>query len=384
MKVDGISQGSGREEYPVTAPIVYLDHNATAPVRGSVVEAMAEALSRCGNPSSIHRPGRQARRAVEQGRDSLRAALGLSQGATVVFTSGGTEANRLALTATGASRILVSAIEHDSILATAPDAVRVPVSPTGIVDLAALERLLAESGDRQLLSVMGANNETGVIQPIGEIARLARWAGALFHCDAVQCVGRIPFDPRDTDLMTVSAHKLGGPQGVGALVARSETILKPHSAGGQEGGLRPGTENVAGIVGFGVAGAAAIADLDRWTAVAALRDRAEALLQAVDANAVVFGAEASRLPNTLCIAMPGVPAETQVIALDLAGIAVSAGAACSSGKVRASHVLAAMGVEPALAGSAIRISLGLESSVEDIDRLVAAWAALRRRTWKRA
>jgi cysteine desulfurase len=231
---------------------------------------------------------------------------------------------------------------------------------------------------------MGANNETGVIQPIAEIARLARWAGALFHCDAAQCVGRIPLNARDADLLTVSAHKLGGPQGVGALVARSEATLRPDSAGGQEGGLRPGTENVAGIVGFGVAIQEARSELGRWAELADLRDRAAAALQEIDPAATVYGAAAPRLPNTLCIAMPGVPAETQVIALDLAGVAVSAGAACSSGKVRASHVLGAMGVPPAVAGTAIRISLGPQNSVEDIDRLAAAWAALRRRTWERA
>ncbi len=368
----------------MTASIVYLDHNATTPVRSAVVDAMTAVLRRCGNPSSIHRAGRQARLAVEQARDAVRAALDLSRGTTVVFTSGGTEANRLACAATGASRILVSAIEHDSILAAVPNAVRIPVTPAGVVDLDALERLLAEGGEGQLVSVMGANNETGVIQPIAEIARLARWAGALFHCDAAQCVGRIPLDARDADLLTVSAHKLGGPQGVGALVARSEATLRPDSAGGQEGGLRPGTENVAGIVGFGVAIQEARSELGRWAELADLRDRAAAALQEIDPAATVYGAAAPRLPNTLCIAMPGVPAGTQVIALDLAGVAVSAGAACSSGKVRASHVLGAMGVPPAVAGTAIRISLGPQNSVEDIDRLAAAWAALRRRTWERA
>lgn len=364
-------------------PFVYLDHNATTPVRPSVVATMIECLQSCGNPSSVHAAGRQARQRVEQARDRIRDGLGLSRGATLVFTSGGTEANRIALTATGASRLLVSAVEHDSILGMVPEATRIPVDHAGVVDLAALESLLAEAGDKALVSVMAANNETGVLQPVAEIARIARWAGALFHCDAVQAIGRVPFDARDADLLTVSAHKLGGPQGVGALIARSAQLLHPHPAGGQEGGLRPGTENVAGIVGFGVALAEAMGEGAAWARLATLRDRAASALLEIDPAAEIYGAGGARLPNTLAVRMPGVPAETQIIALDLAGIAVSAGAACSSGKVKPSHVLSAMGVPPEEARSTIRVSLGLESNEADIDRLVVAWRALRLRTWER-
>ena len=367
----------------MTAPFVYLDHNATTPVRASVVAAMTEVLGSCGNPSSIHAAGRRARQRVEQARDRIRDGLGLSRGASLVFTSGGTEANRIALSATGASRLFASAVEHDSILGAAPEATRIPVDRHGVVDLEALQRLLAEAGGKALVSVMAANNETGVLQPVAEIARLVRWAGGLFHCDAVQCVGRIPFDARDADLLTISAHKLGGPQGVGALIARSPEILRPYPGGGQEGGLRPGTENVAGIVGFGVALVEALAEVERWAAVASLRDRVAAALLAIDQDCEIYGCGAPRLPNTLAIRMPGVPAETQIIALDLAGIGVSAGAACSSGKVRPSHVLSAMGVSPDAARSTIRISLGPQNTEAEVERLIEAWRALRLRSWGR-
>ncbi len=373
----------GQEEYPVTAPFVYLDHNATTPVRASVVASMAEVLGSCGNPSSIHAAGRRARQRVEQARDRIRDGLGLSRGSALVFTGGGTEANRIALSAAGAGRLLVSAVEHDSILGAAPEATRLPVDRHGVVDLDALQSLLAESGGKVLVSIMAANNETGVLQPVAEIARLVRWAGGLFHCDAVQCIGRIPFDAREADLLTISAHKLGGPQGVGALIARSPDILRPHPGGGQEGGLRPGTENVAGIVGFGVALVEALEEGDRWASLASLRDSAAKALLEIDPDSEVYGIGAPRLPNTLAIRMPGVPAETQIIALDLAGIGVSAGAACSSGKIKPSHVLSAMGVPSDEARSTIRISLGLQNTQDEIERLIAAWRALRLRSWGR-
>jgi cysteine desulfurase len=362
---------------------VYLDHNATAPVRNGVVAAMVEALQACGNPSSVHGAGRAARARVDRARRDIALALGLPADALLVFTSGGTEANHLALKGTGASRVLISALEHDSVCAAVPGAEIIPALPDGTIDLAALETLLKAGSEPTLVSVMAANNETGVLQPLAEIARLAHEAGALVHSDAVQAVGRVPLDPMalGIDLVTVSAHKLGGPLGVGALAIRPGLDMRAiQTGGGQERGLRSGTENVPGIAGFAVAVTEAIREQSRWPDVAALRDGIAQRLGAVEPDAVVFGAEASRLPNTLCIAMPGVPAETQVMALDLAGIAVSAGSACSSGKVKASHVLAAMGVPADLARSAIRISLGLSSTAADADRLVAAWTDLRRRT----
>ena len=343
----------------------YLDHNATSPLRPAALDAMIEALRAGGNPSSVHRPGRAARARIDKARKQVAALVGALP-AEVVFTSGGTEANNMALH--GHARVLVSAIEHESVLKAVPDAERIPVDGNGVVDLAPLERLLA--GGPALVSVMFANNETGVIQPIAEVVRLARAAGALVHCDAVQAAGKVPVDLHGlgVDYLSLSAHKLGGPTGVGALVVRGGVpFATDRLGGGQESYRRAGTENVAGIVGFGAAAEASRDGLD----VAALRDHIEASLPGK-----VHGAAAPRLPNTTCLSMPGVKAETQVLALDLAGVAVSAGSACSSGKVTRSAVLAAMGVDPAEAETAIRISCGWNTVFEDIERLIAAWQGL--------
>ncbi|MFQ5958305.1 MAG: cysteine desulfurase family protein [Alphaproteobacteria bacterium] len=364
----------------------YLDYNAGAPLKPAVVAAMAEARERPGNPSSVHRFGRLARRAVEDARALVAALVGAAP-AEVVFTGSGTEANNLALTGCRRRRLIVSAIEHDSVLRAAPGATRAPVDGDGVVDLAALAATLASEDTPALVSVMLANNETGVVQPAAEVAALARAHGALFHCDAVQAAGKIRVDVAalGADLVSLSAHKLGGPQGVGALVVRDGVDLESLLHGGrQEMGRRAGTENVAGIVGFGVACALAADDLAAAGRLAGLRDEVERRLTAVAPEAGVFGASAERLPNTSCLAMPGVASETQVMALDLAGVAVSAGAACSSGKVSVSHVLRAMGVEEDEAGSAIRVSLGWASTAEDVERLVEAWCALYARTRAKA
>ena len=358
----------------------YLDYNATAPLRPAVVEAMAEALGRVGNPSSVHHAGRAARRALEQARAAVAALVGAAPEA-VVFTSGGTEANNQAVGSAGGPS-LISAIEHDSVLVAAPDAVRLPVDGAGRVDLVQLEERLAALRPA-LVSVMLANNETGVIQPVAEIARLARRSGARVHCDAVQAAGKLPIElgALGVDLLSLSAHKLGGPQGVGALIlgedVRPAALLR---GGGQERRLRPGTENLPGIVGFACAAELALADHELAPRVAALRDRLEAEIQALVPAAPVYGREAPRLPNTSCLGMPGVSNQTQLMAFDLEGIAVSTGSACSSGKVGPSHVLAAMGVPQEAAASAIRISLGWASSEEDVDRLIAVWAELYART----
>jgi cysteine desulfurase len=279
--------------------------------------------------------------------------------------------------------VLVSAIEHDSVLQAVPEAERVPVTSAGVIDLAALERLLAGDARPALVSLMLANNETGVVQPVAEAARLAHARGAVLHCDAVQAAGRLPLDRAalGADLLTLSAHKIGGPMGAGALVLDAALPLAPLlTGGGQERGRRAGTENLPGIVGFGVAARLALTEPGEPAAVAALRDWAERRLLALAPEAAIFGRDAPRLANTLCIAMPGVPAATQVMALDLAGVMVSAGAACSSGKVRRSHVLDAMGAAPDLAESAIRVSLGRTTTEADIDHLVEAWGALYART----
>ena len=357
----------------------YLDWNATAPLRPQAAAAMSEALRRWGNPSSVHRRGRAARHIVERAREPVAALLGDVDPSAVIFVSGGTEANHLALIGTGRERVLVSAVEHDSVRHAVPAAEIIPVGPEGIVDLDALDRLLAADLRPALVSVMYANNETGVIQPVAEIAAIARRNGALFHCDAVQAAGKLALEAGaiGADLVTLSAHKIGGPTGIGALVVTRGIELAPLlRGGGQEHRRRAGTENLPGIAGFAAAAAAEIADYER---VAALRDGLEAEIAMTARDAVVLGAAANRLPNTSAIAMPGVAAETQVVALDLDGVMVSAGAACSSGKVGPSHVLAAMGVAPEIAASTIRVSLGWSSSEAEIDHFLRAWTALYRR-----
>jgi cysteine desulfurase len=359
----------------------YLDWNATTPLRPEAAAAMSEVLARCGNPSSVHRWGRAARQAIEQARSTVAALLDTRAGG-VVFVSGGTEANHLALLGSGRDRVLVSAVEHDSVLRAAPEAERIPVDCDGVVVLDTLDRLLAADPRPALVSVMLANNETGVFQPVAAIGAIARTHGALFHCDAVQAAGKITLDAHTigADFVTLSAHKLGGPPGIGALVATGELELTPLlHGGGQERGRRAGTENVAGIAGFAAAAVAATEEIAVYDRVRALRDALEAGLAAIAPDAVVLGAAAPRLPNTAAIAIPGVAAETQVIALDLDGVMVSAGAACSSGKVGPSHVLEAMRVGPDLVGSTIRVSLGWDSSEADVAHFLRAWTALYRR-----
>ncbi len=355
----------------------YLDWNATAPLRPEAASAMADALALGGNPSSVHRAGRAARRLVEESRAAV-AALVSAPADAVVFTSGGTEANHLALLGSGRARVLVSAVEHSSVLQAVPDAGRIPVDRDGLVDTKVLAALLADHDRPALVSVMLANNETGAIQPVGELAAIARAAGALFHCDAVQAAGkmRLSLAELGADFLTLSGHKIGGPAGIGALVMAPDAEVTPLlRGGGQERNRRAGTENLAGIAGF--AAAAAACDPAEYDRVRALRDQLEA---ALPSDAVVIAADVPRLANTSAIAMPGVSAETQVIALDLEGVMVSAGAACSSGKVGPSHVLTAMGVAPNIAHTTIRVSLGWSTTEADIAHFLDAWTALSRRT----
>ncbi|SJZ55054.1 cysteine desulfurase [Enhydrobacter aerosaccus] len=358
----------------MNATPVYLDHNATSPLRPVAYEAMVEALRMGGNPSSVHRSGRRARACIEGARGKVAALVG-SLPAEVVFTSGGTEANNAVLTGSGRKRVLVSAVEHDSVRRVVPGAGVIPVDRDGVVDLAALERMLAASPEPALVSVMFANNETGVLQPVADIGRIVRAAGALFHCDAVQAGGKVAIDMHGLgiDYLSLSAHKLGGPPGVGALVLREGAPFSPDRVGGgQEGFRRAGTENVPGIAGFSAAAEAAVNGLD----MADWRNRLESALCELAPAARVFGAGAPRLSNTSCISMPGVRAETQVMALDLAGICVSSGAACSSGKVGPSAVLEAMGVDLSESVTALRISFGWNTVFGDIERLIAAWRDL--------
>jgi cysteine desulfurase len=356
---------------------IYMDHNATTPIRPEVIEVVTAALARVGNPSSVHRFGRLARRAVEEARERVAAAIAAAP-AEIVFVSGGSEANNLAVRGSGRPRLVASAIEHDSVLA-AGEFETVPVDAGGVIDLGALDAMLAGDPRPALVSVMLANNETGAIQPVAEAARIAHAHGAVLHCDAVQALGRIPLDARGlgVDLLSLSAHKIGGPQGAGALYVRDGLSLASQiKGGGQERGRRAGTEAVAAIVGFGLAASAAATEIEDMVRIATLRDRLEAGVKRLSPCVRVFAEEAARLPNTSCFAVTGLDAETQVMALDLAGIAVSAGSACSSGRVRASHVLEAMGADPETAASAIRVSLGRQNDAADIDEFLAAWGAL--------
>jgi cysteine desulfurase len=386
----------------VTLPArAYLDHNATTPVRPEVVQAMVRALELPGNPSSVHAEGRAARSAVERAREQVAGLVGASA-ANVVFTGGGTEANATLLSPglmdcdggrdcvrTPASLLLFSATEHpcvrDGHRFPAQSAEALPVDADGLVDMAwltaRLERFANEHpGARALVSVHLANNETGVIQPLAAIATIAKRFGALVHSDAVQAAGKIAVDIEalGIDVLTLSAHKLGGPKGVGAIVFRTgalELADKLLRGGGQERGWRAGTENVPGIVCFGVAaGLAAQALATEGLRLATLRDRLEAGLLALAPQSAIFGRAAPRLPNTSAFATPGLSAETTLIKLDLAGVALSSGSACSSGKVRRSHVLTAMGVDPAMSAGALRASLGWTTCEADIDLFLAAYA----------
>jgi cysteine desulfurase len=363
----------------------YFDWNATAPLREEARAAVMAALALTGNASSVHLEGRAARRLVEEARAHVAALVG-AEAKNVTFTSGATEANMLALTPTievggrkePRDRLFISAIEHPSVRSggrfAADQVEELPVTARGLVDLVALQRQLS-SCERPLVSVMLANNETGVIQPIAEIADIVHAASGVLHVDAVQAPGRISCDiaALGADLLSLSSHKLGGPQGAGALIRRGDIhITEPLiKGGGQERGQRAGTENVAAIAGFGAAAAAA-KQMD-GARMAALREQAEAGIKAAAPQAVFFGADAPRLPNTSLFTVPGLKAETAIIAFDLNGIAVSSGSACSSGKVQPSHVLMAMGVEPELARGAVRISLGWSTTEADVERLLNAW-----------
>jgi cysteine desulfurase len=350
--------------------VVYLDANATEPLRPEARAAMLAALATTGNPSSVHAAGRAARKLLEDAREMLAARFG-GQPSDLVFTSGGTEADALAVHALGAGRrIIVSATEHDAIRAAAPNALMLPVDQDGLADLTILQGWLAE-GPPALVCLMLANNETGTIQPVAQAAGLCRDFRARLHVDAVQAAGRmdVKLASLGAHSLAISSHKLGGPPGAGALLLDPEvsTIVPLIMGGGQERGRRGGTPPLPAIAGFAAAAGAPMRDL------AALRDAAEAT--AVAAGAIACGSSAPRLANTTCLALPGIRADAQVMALDLEGIAVSAGAACSSGKVTASHVLGAMGLGP-LAGEAIRVSLPWNATAADIATFTAAYARM--------
>ena len=370
----------------MTSSRIFLDHNAGAPVRPDALEAAVAAARAGGNASSVHGEGRAARARLEAARRAVADLCGASpQG--VVFTSGATEANVFALSTrlrvsgreVSIDRLLIGATEHPSVLAggrfPADRVGRIGVDGEGLLDLSALDAALAAAagrGERAMVSVQLANSETGVIHPIGEIARMARAHGAIVHCDAVQGAGRIALDhpDLDVDLMSLSAHKIGGLPGCGALISRNPEIVPAPllPGGGQESNRRAGTQNGPGIAAFAVAAVAARCALREITESAARRDWFEERLLSISSNVKVLGAGAPRLANTTMVAIRGARAETAVIAFDLEGVAVSAGSACSSGKVGASHVVEAMGVDGEFAGGAVRFSLGIDTSLEELER----------------
>lgn len=384
--------------------MIYADHNATSPLHPSARAAMLRALDSAGNASSVHHAGREARAVVERAREAVAHLTGCGT-SDVVFTSGGSEANALALrgaaVATAESgkritRIMISAIEHDSVIANAAALAesqpglklhQIPVHADGTTDIAALRMMLMHGKGRALVSVMAANNETGVVQNTADIAKLVKQEGgsdSLFQVDAIQLIGRMPISlaASGADYLTISAHKLGGPQGAGALVVKPGAPLSAQIAGGgQEFGRRSGTENVAAIAGFG----AVAGEVDEIRSGAAtlktLRDHFETELKQLAPDAVIFGQDAERLPNSSNFSIPGLSSETALIALDLDGIAVSSGSACSSGKVKPSHVLAAMGVPQELARCGIRVSFGWNNREADVDSLIQS---LRRLLARRA
>lgn len=356
---------------------IYLDYNATSPLRPEVITLLTSKLQDVGNPSSIHAYGRKVRKEVEQAREQI-AKLIQCDAVDIVFTSGATEANNAVIFGAPVTRILYSAIEHPSVTDAAiqKNSFVIPVLKNGTLDLVALESLLQQSDEPTLVSVMWVNNETGVIQPIEDIVRIAKQYNALVHCDAVQAAGRLPIRMNDLgiDYLTLSAHKIGGPSGIGALVYNQQTQLaKFIHGGGQERRRRAGTENTLGALGFGKAAEMAANEAQHIQKLVEWRDTLENEMQKAIPKVEFIGRDAPRVANTIQLILPSVPAETQLMALDLDGIAVSSGSACSSGSIKPSHVLLAMGVSEAKAKCAIRVSMGFGTTAEDIKYFLTRW-----------
>ncbi|MFA7276251.1 MAG: cysteine desulfurase family protein [Pseudobdellovibrionaceae bacterium] len=356
---------------------IYFDHNATTPLRPEARARMLELMDECGNASSIHKFGRMARKNIENARGTLAEILDVSAG-QIIFNSGATEGNNTIARAFAPEKILISAIEHSSLNETLPTSPRIPVTPAGLIDMTALDALL-EKNRPELVSVMLVNNETGVIQPIAEIAARVHQAGAKFHCDAVQALGKIPFtrEGLGADFITLSSHKIGGPQGVGALVLAPHMSITPLlTGGGQEKRQRAGTENVMGIAAFGAAAKAACADMESFAKLETLRNKLEEVL-ALSPRVKILGQNAPRAAGTLSATLENLSGETLLMALDLEGIAISAGSACSSGTTKFSHVLKAMGVPENRNTATLRLSLGWTTTEKDIDDFIAVWNKLR-------
>lgn len=364
---------------PTKAANTYLDYNATTPTLPIAKTAMIKALDCVGNASSVHRDGRQARSLIEDARAGV-ARLSASDAGQVTFTSGATEANAIAIRGASSDgkihKVFCSAAEHPSVRENVPQNCHLPVNADGLLNLEALTAALEETEGASLFCVMAANNETGVVQPIEDIASLIHEHESYLMCDMVQIPGKLPCDEFSihADVFTLSAHKFGGPKGVGALINKSDLHFNAlYGGGGQERSVRSGTENVSGIVGFGAV-AQHVSENPPDNSLHQLRDRFEQAIRDVRPDAVIFGRDARRLPNTTCVAVPGRTSEQQLIKLDLAGFSVSAGSACSSGKIAASHVLLAMGVSPELAKGSLRISIGKDTQWEDLERFVDVWS----------
>lgn len=363
----------------------YLDYNATAPVLPDCIELMREVMALPANASSVHSFGRRGRSYLEKARDQLGALAG-AEPAYITFNSGATEGNNTVLQNFSGRNILVSAIEHPAVTETATSAATIPVTEEGLIDLGALEALLSGKTNKPaLIAAMLVNNETGVIQPIEEIVRLVRKLSpeSLILCDAAQAPGKIELDfsALQVDYLTLSAHKMGGPAGVGALITSpGAPPVRLLYGGGQEKSLRAGTENVAAIAAFGLAAERAKENIGKFQTLQALQQRLENRLKNDVPAVKIFGNRAKRIANTTCICYPAIPAQTQMMALDLDGIAVSSGSACSSGTIKPSKTLLAMGATEREASSSLRISTGWDSTSDDIDRFLDAWLTLVSRT----
>ena len=357
----------------------YLDYNATAPIRTEVIERMSAVMKEGGNPSSVHALGRAAKARLEGARSQIATVINC-RAQMIIFTSGGTEANNMAILNSGRTRLITTNAEHDSVnLSKDHFDGKVDIlliNEDGLIDLKELKKLLHEVGEQTIVSILFANNETGVIQNIAEISKLTKEAGALLHIDAIQALGKVPIDFKelDVDMMSISSHKIGGPQGVGALIALEKLPVKSSIiGGGQEIGRRGGTENIAGIAGFGLAASMLPDTLMKMKELEEWRNFAEKEIAETATGALFFGNNSNRLPNVTTIYMPNVKSETQVMNFDLENICVSSGSACSSGKVKASHVIMAMTGDDELASSTVRMSMGWNTKKEDLDAFVVSW-----------
>jgi len=365
---------------------IYMDYNASAPLLPDVREAMLDVMGRAGNSSSIHSHGRVMRSYVDTARRQILEGID-AKGAKLIFTGSATESNNMILKGAKVKSHIISAIEHPSLFQVRDDVYRIPVGEDGVIRLEALESLLKELPAPALVSIMMVNNETGVIQPVAEAAKIARSYGAIVHTDAVQAVGRIPLSFHDlgVDVMTIAAHKFGGPAGIAALVYRDPIEILPLIAGGgHEQGLRAGTQNVSLIEGMRVAISESFKVLQNSQLIQELRDSIENQILEICPDAKIIGKNVKRIPNTSCVSMPGVSAEVQLMAFDLAGISVSSGSACSSGKVRPSHVMEAIGVDVTQTGGVLRISLGWDTKPQDVDAFIQTWKQIYESNLKRS